>query len=326
MNDDVSRTADGRVKLMESQEDTPREQTARRTEDGAPGALSPSTSYFEMTSIHVGDRFAIWVTLPPRYGRKAGERHPVIYLTDGNTNALLAAAAGFLVLGDHLRPMRQCVQVCIGYASGTTRDRLARRNRDFLPPGEPFSPVQERLVRARPYADLLGEDGLAVFLHHARNGRADLFLRFIEEELHPEIARRCAIDPQDATLYGHSQGGLFALYAMVRGSPLFQTYGAGSPAFMVENSVVLDLYRERRHLRLAEDARIRLHMTANDLEMTGDIAMYRIITRGFLDFIETVKEEPWAGLEITTEIIRGETHFSGVFDGYRSFLRACFLR
>jgi predicted alpha/beta superfamily hydrolase len=309
---------------MEGQDDTPREQISWGAANGALGALSPSTSYFEMTSVHVGDRFAIWVTLPPRYGRKVGGRHSVIYMTDGNTNALLAAAAGFLVLGDHLRPMRQFVQVCIGYADGTTGDRLARRNRDFLPPGEPFSPIQERHVRARPYADILGEGGMAAFLHHARNGRADLFLRFIEEELHPEIASRFAIDPRDASLYGHSQGGLFALYAMVRGSPLFRTFGAGSPGFMVENSVVLDLFRERRRLRTARDAPIRLHMTANDLEMTGDIAMYRTISRGLLDFIEILKEEPWAGLEITYEIIRGETHFSGVFDGYRSFLRACY--
>lgn len=309
---------------MPGTNDTTSALIAGNATDGAQDRLSPATSYFEIESAHVGDRFAIWVTLPPRYGRREGEHHPVVYVTDGNTNALLAAAAGFLVLGDHLRPMRPFVQVCIGYADGTTGERLARRNRDFLPPGEPFSSGQERHVRARPYADILGEEGMAVFLHHARNGRGDLFLRFIEEELHPAIAGRFAIDPQDASLWGHSQGGLFALYAMVRGSPLFRTFGAGSPGFMVENSVVLDLYRERGRLRTARDAKIRLHITANDLEMTGDIAMYRTISRGLLDFIEIVKSEPWAGLETSTEIIRGETHFSGVFDGYRSFLRACY--
>lgn len=309
---------------MPGKGDARRELIPRNPADRAQDMLSPATTYFEIESSHVGDRFAIWVTLPPRYGRRDGERHPVVYVTDGNTNALLAAAASFLVLGDHLRPLRQFVQVCIGYAGGTTGERLARRNRDFLPPGEPVSPVQERHVRARPYAEILGEDGMAAFLHHARNGRGDLFLRFIEEELHPAIASRVAIDPQDASLYGHSQGGLFALYAMVRGSTLFRTFGAGSPGFMVENSVVLDLYRERRRLRTAGDAPIRLHMTANDLEMTGDIAMYRTISRGLLGFIEILKDEPWPGLDITTEIIRGETHFSGVFDGYRSFLRACY--
>jgi uncharacterized protein len=296
------------------------------TDETEQGALSPSTSYFELDSALVGDRFGIWITLPPRYGRKGGERHPVIYVTDGNTTALLAAAAGFLVLGDHLRPVRQFVQVCIGYAGGTQAERLARRNRDFLPPGEPYSTTQESHVRARPYADVLGDDGMALFLHHARNGRADLFLRFIEEELHPEITRRVAIDPDDAALYGHSQGGLFSLYAMASGSPLFRTYGAGSPGFMVENSTVLDLYRERRLARAQHEPPIRLHLVANDLEMTGSIAMYRKISQGLLGFIELLKSEPWPGLDATTEIVRGETHFSGVLDGYRSFLRACYRR
>lgn len=295
-------------------------------DEAARGSLSPSTSYFELDSAYVGDRFGIWITLPPRYGRRSDERHPVVYVTDGNTNALLAAAAGFLVLGDHLRPMRQFTQVCIGYAGGTAAERLARRNRDFLPPGEPYSATQERHVQAKAYSETLGEAGMKAFLHYARNGRADLFLRFIEEELHPEIARRVAIDPDDAALYGHSQGGLFALYAMAKGSPLFRTYGAGSPGFMVENSTVLDLYRARRAARTTQDPKVRLHLVANDLEMTGDIAMYRTISRGLLGFIELLKSEPWPGLETTTEIIRGETHFSGVFDAYRSFLRACYRR
>lgn len=295
-------------------------------DEASRGALSPSSTYFEVDSSHVGDRFGIWVTLPPRYGRKAGERHPVVYVSDGNTNALLAAAAGFLVLGDHLRPMRQFVQVCIGYAGGTTAERLARRNRDFLPPGEPFSTTQEDHVRARPYADVLGDAGLALFLDYARNGRADLFLRFIEEELHPMIEGRFAIDPDDAAIYGHSLGGLFSLYAMTCGSTLFRTFGAGSPGLMVENSVVLDHYRERRRTRTPQHAPLRLHLVANDLEMTGDIAMYRKISQGLLGFIELIKAEPWPGLQTTTEIIRGESHFSGVLDGYRSFLRACYRR
>lgn len=294
-------------------------------DDEARGALSPSTSYFEIDSAHVGDRFGIWINLPPRYGRRSGERHPLVYVTDGNTNALLAATAGFLVLGDHLRPMRSVVQVCIGFAGGTTAERLARRNRDFLPPGEPYSRIQERHVQVKPYVGVLGDDGMKLFLHYAANGRADLFLRFIEEELHPEITRRVAVDPDDVALFGHSQGGFFALYAMVTGSPLFRTYGAGSAGFMVDDSIVLDLYRQRLAQGLA-GAPIRLHLTANDLEMTGDMPMYRQIARGLLGFIELLKSEPWPGLHLTTEIIRGETHFSGVFDGYRSFLRACYRR
>ena len=294
--------------------------------DAGSDMLSPSTSYFEIDSVHAGDRYAIWITLPPRYGRASHERHPVVYVTDGNTNALVAAAAAYLVSGDRLRPTRGFVQVCIGYASGNAGQRLAKRNRDFLPPGEPYSTVQERHVSARPYAGILGEDGMREFAQHARNGRADRFLRFVETELHPEIARRVNIDQEDAALYGHSQGGHFALYAMTSGSPLFRTYGAGSPGFMVENSIVFDLYRQRLAIRQTIDAPIRLHLVANDLEMTGDMEIYRMMTGELIRFIGLIKSKPWPSLTVTSEIIKGETHFSGVFDAYRSFLRACFSR
>jgi predicted alpha/beta superfamily hydrolase len=109
----------------------------------APAPLSPNTIYFEMDSAHVGDRFGIWVTTPPDYTRNAGKRYPVLYVTDGNTNALLAAAASFLLLRDHVRPMRPFVQVCVGFADNDPSRRVARYNRDFNPPGEPHSSRME---------------------------------------------------------------------------------------------------------------------------------------------------------------------------------------
>jgi predicted alpha/beta superfamily hydrolase len=151
--------------------------------------LSPNTSYFELDSRHVGDRFGIWITLPPRYEREARAPYSVVYVTDGNTSALIAAAAAFLVLGDHLRPARGFVQVCIGYTEEDVGRRMIRRNRDFLPPDEPYSVLQERHVQAKAYAGALGEDGMREFLHFAGHGRADLFLRFIEEEATAKRAR-----------------------------------------------------------------------------------------------------------------------------------------
>jgi uncharacterized protein len=294
--------------------------------DARKGQLAPGTLYFEIASAQVGDRFAIWITLPPGYEREADELFPVIYVTDGNTNALLASAAAFLVAGDHLRPVRPFVQVCIGYADDDVGRRFIRRNRDFLPPGEPFSPLQARHVQARAYAETLGVDGMREFLHFAANGRADCFLRFIETELHPEIARSVRIAGDDAALYGHSQGGLFALWALVSGSHLFRTYGAASPAIMVENSCVFDLYRQRVARARAGDAGIHLHMVINDLEMTGDIPLYRAIGRGFLAFVDLVKGQPMAGLTLSAEIRCGETHFSAMLESYRSFLQACYRR
>jgi uncharacterized protein len=290
------------------------------------GQLAPGTIYFELDSTHVGDRFAIWITLPPGYDRKPAQAYPVVYVTDGNTSALLASAAAFLVAGDHLRPARPFVQVCIGYADENQGQRFVRRNRDFIPPGEPFAPLQAQHVQAKAYAGMLGADGMQQFLHFAANGQANRFLAFIETELHPEIMRRYRIDGGDVALYGHSQGGLFALWAFASGCSLFSAYGAASPALMVENSRVLDLYRQRAAQAEVTTRAIRLHVVLNDLELTGSVALYRAMGRNCLALLDLVERQRPAGLDVTTDIRHGETHFSGMLDSYRSFLRTCYSR
>ena len=181
-----------------------------------------------------------------------------------------------------------------------------------------------RHVSSKAYSNAMGEAGLQAFLAHAHNGGADHFLAFIEEELHPEITRRHRIDNSSVGLYGHSQGGLFTLYALTFGSRLFNIYGAASPGIMTDDSQVFSLYRKLRAEGTDPARNIRLHMTANDIEMTGTIELYRSIGNGFLKFIDVVRNEPLPGLHLTSTIICGETHFSGVFDAYRSFLRSSY--
>lgn len=75
----------------------------------------------------------------------------------------------------------------------------------------------------------------------------DEFLHFIDTSLRPWI--RDAVFPhveftRDA-LYGHSFGGLFALYALtVDGGRIFDTYLSASPAVEWRNGTILDMLRE----------------------------------------------------------------------------------
>ena len=305
---------------------TEEESLARAERCHAHKHLGTDSHYFELESAHVGDRFAIWAMMPPSYARRTDRAFPVIYVTDGNTNAVIATAAASLLLGDHLRPTRPFIQICIGYADDDVGRRFVRRNRDFIPPGEPFSPMTERHIGARAYANALGIQGQEEFLAYARNGRADRFLGFLEQELHPEIVRRYRVDSAPIGLFGHSQGGLFTLYALTGGSSHFGIFGAASPAMLTAESQVMARYRQRLvDVGIASGGnQERLHLVASELEMTGTIELYRAIGRGYLSFVDVIRGEPWPGLLMTSAIIPGETHFSGVFDAYRSFLRSCY--
>ena len=54
------------------------------------------------------------------------------------------------------------------------------------------------------------------------------FLELIETAIKPEVQGHYRVDPQRQTLWGHSFGGLFVLYALLRAPEAFQTWIAAS--------------------------------------------------------------------------------------------------
>ncbi|RVA88385.1 alpha/beta hydrolase, partial [Mesorhizobium sp. M7A.F.Ca.CA.004.01.1.1] len=71
-----------------------------------------------------------------------------------------------------------------------------------------------------------------------RTGGAGEFLAFIEDELKPWVASRITVDASRQALYGHSFGGLFALYALFTRPSAFQTWIAASPAIYWEDRAI----------------------------------------------------------------------------------------
>jgi predicted alpha/beta superfamily hydrolase len=127
---------------------------------------------------------------------------------------------------------------------------------------------------------------------HEGDGAADRFLSFLEQELHREVMPRFRVEPGEAAIYGHAQGGLFTLYALASGSTLFNIYGAGSPGLASGDSQIYALY-ERLVAKTESSGRdIRLHLNANEQEMTGSVALYRLIGAGFLKFVDLARNKP----------------------------------
>ena len=63
-------------------------------------------------------------------------------------------------------------------------------------------------------------------------GGAAEFLQFIEEELKPQIESEFNVDRRRQTIFGHSLGGLFTLYAMFSKPQAFSCYIAGALLFI----------------------------------------------------------------------------------------------
>jgi uncharacterized protein len=285
-------------------------------------SMVQQTEYFEIESKAVGTRFGIWVSTPPRYALLEG-RFPVLYATDGTyVGRITEMQAGFL-MGDFDRPVRPYIHVSVGYIGEEAKQLLMTRNRDFVPPGEPLAPEFRDFIQTRVDVGLMSEADGAAFFRHFDQAHADNFLRFLEQELHPEVCRRYRVDPTDVGLFGSSNGGLFSLYAFTAQRPLFNRIAACSPGLLVSDSQVY-----ARYLNLLEKNEDRsgtqLYMYVNGPEIVGPCKLFRTLGIEFLRFVDLVRDRPLPGLRLSTLVGQGENHYTGIIDAYKGFVRDCY--
>lgn len=158
------------------------------------------TEVLSVPSRAVGDKFTVYIRVPPEAAADPKRKFPVIYTLDGDhTFPMLASIVTELGFSGAVPP---AVIVGIGYGT-IDLDNGNHRSRDLSP--QPF----------QQWSD---------------SGGGPAFYRFLIEELLPMIESRYPANGKQRYLYGHSLGGLFALYAYTRQADVFQGIVAGSPA------------------------------------------------------------------------------------------------
>jgi len=153
---------------------------------GKPSTAAPIAvgETWRIRSTRLREDREISVYLPPSYAGSR-QRFPVIYALDGEgTGPITASAVRFMTGYSAIPQMPEALVVGVPNTD---------RNRDMpIPP----------------------EYG---------HGREDDFLAFLADELIPAVERRYRTQPL-RILVGHSQGGLFAIYAMTARPTVFQWY------------------------------------------------------------------------------------------------------
>ena len=77
-----------------------------------------------------------------------------------------------------------------------------------------------------------------------QNGGAPAFLDLIAQQIRPRVAQLVPVNPAQQTLWGHSYGGLFTLYALFTRPELFSHYIAADPSLWWHNGLMLQ-YAQR---------------------------------------------------------------------------------
>ncbi|MBB3344961.1 alpha/beta hydrolase-fold protein [Luteimonas sp. RC10] len=171
------------------------------------GYTMPATEVWDLAADS-GEVYRIFVSYPAGKEDEAPEDgYPVLYVLDGN--AYFGSFAQARWVQDDL-PVGKSIVVGVGYPGDAAWD--VRRLKDFTAPLLDPPPRQWRA------------------LAQYESGARRQFLDFLTGKLREEIARRHRVDPDRQSLFGHSLGGLFALYAFYERPGAFHSIVAASPS------------------------------------------------------------------------------------------------
>lgn len=154
-------------------------------------------------SQHLNEERNYWIYIPEKQPGESDKAYPVLYLLDGDS--FFHSVVGFTRFFASLRvsSLPPCVVVALLNTD---------RTRDFTPTSS----------AARRDGTIHPED-------KPEGGGAELFYRFIVEELRPAIKKDLPLNEQNF-LVGHSYAGLFTLYTLLNHPDAFDTYIAIDPS------------------------------------------------------------------------------------------------
>jgi predicted alpha/beta superfamily hydrolase len=203
-----------------------------------------SVESFALQSAAVQDSYRIFVRLPPEYD--GTRRFPLVVQLDANLPTLeeFAVTAGFASRLETSGEIGPLIVVGVGVDYDPYQPRRGRL-RDFTLPLE--------------HEDTLGG---------ASSGGAANFLSFLREELMPALEKKYQLaGPQHRALFGHSLGGLFAVYALSQQENdrrVFKGYVAASPTLLWDGGTIYQYWDAL--LNRAPQASAALLLTAGKLE------------------------------------------------------------
>jgi pimeloyl-ACP methyl ester carboxylesterase len=101
-----------------------------------------------------------------------------------------------------------------------------------------------------------------------------MFYHFIKTELKPYIERTYRTDTTNRTLMGHSLGGYFVLYALLKeaeGDGLFNNYVAASPSIWYHDYYILQQFQNLSSAN-RNQRKLKLYLTTGQIELAEDPA------------------------------------------------------
>ena len=224
-------------------------QGAQRARSPLPGSSPVKLArswYIDIDAL--GTRRRIFIACPDTPPPASG--YPALFVLDGNALfPLLAQQMRLLTARPESGPLNPPLIVGLGYPGEAPYDQDARAADYTLAP--------------------LLSGGIE------KPGAAH-FLDFITERVAPLLRAHLPLDTARTTLFGHSYGGLFTLYALFSQTPLFRHFVAASPSLWWGDGAIgpwRDRYLAKVEKDTASTTPRSLLITAGELEETNSPAL-----------------------------------------------------
>ncbi len=283
--------------------------------------VRPEAEQWDVTSRITGRTYRIFVARPSGTKPPPADGYPVVYLNDGDFEFHTAADALMMqTVGLEVAP---AYIVGIGY--GKNWEYASRTRCADLTPSQP-DPAMLAGLEASPLTK------------GATYGEAELFHRFLMEELRPQIEAAYPVSRSDRTLWGHSFGGLFALHVLFNHPEAYRSYLINSPSINWGGGAILkDEPKLLAQLKAGKVAP-RVLFTAGEYEETlaDHVKLYPGVTReqmqemlkafGMVTNVVALADRlsaahSPAGTQIEKIIFGGETHLSAILPAIGRGLR-----
>lgn len=226
--------------------------------------------------------YQVKVSLPKSYSDQDKTTYPVFYALDGNASYNTLTSIRDIFEKD----LKDIIIVSIDLDNGSEEDWYASRNNDYT-------------ISHLPQADTLWAKILKISISKMQSGGADNFINSLENEIIPFVENKYKT-AQDRGLFGHSLGGLFASYCLLKRPDMFQKYSINSPSLWWNNREILNL--EKVLFEKNEAIAANVFISIGGLE--GDMML-----DPFKDFSQSLKSR-YTNIKLTNYIFEGETHIS----------------
>lgn len=233
-------------------------------------------------SKNVGDSFEIYISLPPSYN--LSDTYNVIYYCDANLKS--GTLLRELISTKQFNNLRNSIFVGIGHIGNFH----VLRRRDFILPKISGN-------------DTVGRDKFY--------GQTENFYSYLKNELVPSINTKFKTNLDGNSILGHSLGGLFAFFCLLKSDNLFSKYFALSPALWIDKYSIYKF----NHIQAGFNQNKYLYFASGSKETINKILNGTNQAKAFLD------KKRYANLTYEYDIWKGETHNSEVRFSFEKILK-----